>query len=281
MGRNGIIPSRRTRLNSIVSPIVWSKNFGVMAFLAIGVILFAFVGGDAVAQTATGTITGTVSDKTGAMVPGVTIRLRNEATNAHRQAISGDDGLYRVPVLPPGSYEIRAEMPGFKALVNNGVSLSGQISDSITVTDLASEIDTQDSQLSSLVDSRRIESMPLNGRNVFVLATLQPGVVPAMSSIANAGGPNSEAFMSAGTRHRGNNFTLDGQSNNHDGLSALSTHRALTSERALRLFSTDSIWVSNRPIVLALAAFLSSSFFPVILRMVGSTDRRWASLTSS
>ena len=234
MGRDGIMPSHRIGIDTISSLSWLYKKFGAAAFCTIWALLFAFVGTDLAAQTATGTITGTVSDKSGALVPGATIRVRNEATNAHQQAVSSDDGLYRVPVLPPGTYEVRAEMPGFKALVNSGVLLSvgenrtvnlalevGEISDSITVTDLASQIDTQDSQLSSLVDSRRIERLPLNGRNVFVLATFQPGVVPAMSSIANAGGPNSESFMSSGTRHRGNNFTLDGQSNNHDGLSGL------------------------------------------------------------
>jgi len=80
-------------------------------------------------------------------------------------------------------------------------------------------LDSEDSQLSSLVDHRRIRELPLNGRNVYSLATLQPGVIPAMSSVASADQPS--AFFASGSRFRGNNFTLDGQTNNDESASGV------------------------------------------------------------
>ena len=127
--------------------------------------------------------------------------IRNEATNTARIATTNDSGIYRVPVLQPGSYEVEAKLAGFKTLVNFGVVLTigeirtvdlplslGAINEIVVVRDQRSLLDTEDSQLSSLVDHRRIRDLPLNGRNVYSLATLQPGVVPAMSSISQCRG---------------------------------------------------------------------------------------------
>ena len=184
------------------------------------------------AQTGTGTLIGVATDSSGGMLPGVSVVLRNEATNTTRTALTNDSGIYRVPALQPGTYEIEAKLAGFKTLVNFGVALTigevrtvdlrfslGAISEIVVVSEQRVLVDTEDSQLSSLVDHRRIRDLPLNGRNVYSLATLQPGVVPAMSSIASSEG--SSAFFAAGTRFRGNNFTLDGQTNNDESMSGV------------------------------------------------------------
>ncbi len=184
------------------------------------------------AQTGTGTLTGVATDTSGGMLPGVSVVVRDEATNTARTAVTNDSGIYRVPVLQPGSYEIEAKLAGFKTLVNFGVVLTigavrtvdlalslGAISEIVVVSDQRTLVDTEDSQLSSLVDHRRIRDLPLNGRSVYSLATLQPGVVPAMSSIASSEG--SSAFFAAGSRFRGNNFTLDGQTNNDESASGV------------------------------------------------------------
>ncbi|MCH7803195.1 MAG: carboxypeptidase regulatory-like domain-containing protein [Acidobacteria bacterium] len=184
------------------------------------------------AQTGTGTLMGVATDSSGGTLPGVSVVIRNEATNTARTATTNDSGIYRVPVLQPGSYEVEAKLAGFKTLVNFGVVLTigeirtvdlplslGAISEIVVVRDRRTLLDTEDSQLSSLVDHRRLRDLPLNGRNVYSLATLQPGVIPAMSSIANAEG--SSAFFAAGSRFRGNNFTLDGQTNNDESVSGV------------------------------------------------------------
>ena len=100
------------------------------------------------------------------------------------------------------------------------MSLSlGAISEIVVVSDRRTLLDTEDSQLSALVDYRRLRDLPLNGRNVYSLATLQPGVIPAMSSIASSETPS--AFFASGSRFRGNNFTLDGQTNNDESASGV------------------------------------------------------------
>ena len=173
------------------------------------------------AQTGTGTFMGIATDTSGGLLPGVSVMVRNEATNTARSAVTNDSGIYRIPVLQPGSYEIEAKLAGFKTLVNVGVVLTigeirtvdlslslGAINEIVVVSDRRTLVDTEDSQLSSLVDHRRLRDLPLNGRNVYSLATLQPGVIPAMSSIASSETPS--AFFASGSRFRGNNFTLDG-----------------------------------------------------------------------
>ena len=188
----------------------------------------------ALSLTGNGTILGTVRDETGAVLPGVTVTVRNVSNNTVRTGISNDSGLYRMPSLVPQIYELRAELSGFKTFIDSDVSLTvgqvlrvdlklsvGSIDEFVTVKGQVSRVQVDDSQLSSLVDDRRVVDLPLNGRNVYVLATFQPGVVPAMDSVANAEGPNSSAFFAAGSRFRGNNFILDGQTNNDDSISGL------------------------------------------------------------
>ena len=184
------------------------------------------------AQTGTGTFMGIATDTSGGLLPGVSVMVRNEATNTARSAVTNDSGIYRIPVLQPGSYEIEAKLAGFKTLVNVGVVLTigeirtvdlslslGAINEIVVVSDRRTLVDTEDSQLSSLVDHRRLRDLPLNGRNVYSLATLQPGVIPAMSSIASSETPS--AFFASGSRFRGNNYTLDGQTNNDESASGV------------------------------------------------------------
>ena len=186
------------------------------------------------AQSGTGTIAGTVRDETGGIVPGVEVSVRNEATSVERSTVSNDSGFFRVQSLQPGIYQVQAELTGFKTTVNSGVELTvadilsvnftlevGEISEVVTVSGQEIVVDLEDSQISSLVDHRRVLDLPLNGRNVYVLATLQSGVVPAMMSVIQTGGPNSESFVTAGSRFRGNQFTLDGGHNTNDGISGI------------------------------------------------------------
>ncbi len=202
------------------------------AVWALFLLLLSFWVPQLWAQTGTGTIMGVVTDTSGGILPGVTVVIRNEATNTARTAATNDSGIYRVPAVQPGSYEIEAKLAGFKTLVNFGVVLTigeihsvdlilslGLINEVVVVSGRTAELDTEDSQLSSLVDHKRIRELPLNGRNVYSLATLQPGVIPAMSSVASADQPS--AFFASGSRFRGNNFTLDGQTNNDESASGV------------------------------------------------------------
>jgi hypothetical protein len=144
----------------------------------------------AVSAQTTATLTGRVLDTSGAALPGVVLSARQTETGLQRSVVSGGDGRYSVPALPPGTYEIRAELVGFRPLVRSGVTLTiaqttvvdltmavGGVAEAVTVVGEASPVNTRTGELSYLVDGRAIEELPLNGRNYTDLALLQPGVV--------------------------------------------------------------------------------------------------------
>ena len=143
----------------------------------------------ATAQT-TGTISGTVQDGSGAVVPGVPVAARNEATGLVRTAVTGMEGRFVLAALPPGSYEVRAALAGFTAHVRRNVTLTiaqtlnlavvlqvGPVAVEDVVVAGVPLANTSSSELSYFVGSNSIEQLPLNGRNYTDLALLQPGVL--------------------------------------------------------------------------------------------------------
>src|SRR5215211_6636418 len=140
------------------------------------------------AQTAA-TISGRVEDVTGAVLPGVSVTAKSRATGLVRTTTTGPEGRYVLAQLPPGTYELRAEITGFKPHVRPEVPLAvaqsltvnvtlqvGDLAISDVVTARTPLVDTASSELSYLVTSEQIEQIPLNGRNYTDLALLQPGV---------------------------------------------------------------------------------------------------------
>lgn len=141
----------------------------------------------AAGQTA-GTITGTLADPNGGVLPGVSVTVRNTATGLSRTVVSGAAGRFVVAGVPPGTYELRAELAGFKPHVRQGVAVAVAATVNLNITlqlgDLAMEdvvvgatplVNTSTSELSYLVGAEAIERLPLNGRNYTDLALLQPG----------------------------------------------------------------------------------------------------------
>ena len=141
------------------------------------------------AQTA-GSISGIVQDANGGVLPGVTITVRNLETELIRTDVTGAEGRFFVPALPPGVYQVRAELSGFKSYVRRDLSLSvaqalvvnvtlqvGGLAEEVTVSGDASLVNTSSPELSYLVGSAAIEQLPLNGRNYTDLALMQPGVL--------------------------------------------------------------------------------------------------------
>lgn len=142
------------------------------------------------AEQTTATLSGRVLDTSGAVLPGASVTVRNINTGLQRSVTSGADGRYAVPSLSVGSYEIRAELSGFRLLVRRGITLTlgdsavvdltlevGGIDESVTVTGEVPVVNTRSGELSYLVEGRAIEELPLNGRNYTDLALLQPSVV--------------------------------------------------------------------------------------------------------
>ena len=180
-------------------------------------------------QAAKATLTGMVTDPNGAAVPGATITATQTATGIRRQTVSNEEGLYVLTDLSPGEYEIRAEAKGFLTKVSKvpvpikvGQSFTLNVPLAIglnetTVVDLyggESPIDTRDSLVQGVVESREVDSLPLNGRNFLELALLVPGNAPAPNFDPTK--TNMLVISSAGQLGRGGNVTVDGADNNDD-----------------------------------------------------------------
>lgn len=180
------------------------------------------------AQTTTGGITGVVRDSGGGVLPGVTVTATHEATNAVTTAATNDVGLYVLRGLPVGRYSVVAELTGFQGAkntdvvvrVNEDVRLDvgltvGAVTDTVTVSGMASTVDTTTGTLKTIVDQERIENLPLNGRNVAQLMTLVAGVLPDRTDLTSgATYPGTQPVSSSGARGNTTNYVLDGGSNN-------------------------------------------------------------------
>src|SRR5213592_1763840 len=189
-------------------------------------ISLIFLSGIAVsAQVTTATIAGVVQDASGAVIPGVSITIKNVETGATRTATSDEGGRYTVPELTLGDYEVEAQLAGFQTEVRSGITLTvgrsavvnfalkvGQLSDKVTITEEAPLVESTTSAMSSLVDERTIRDLPLNGRSYDQLALLQPGVVTVgagQASVAFDFG-TGQRFNVNGSRAYANTFMLDG-----------------------------------------------------------------------
>src|SRR5438477_4606915 len=164
----------------------------------------------------TGSLTGFVKDPSGAFIVGAQITLTNAATNAQLITLTGANGAYLFPQLPPATYSLVAEAAGFNKAGITSVLVEvdqitradlalevGGVSETIEVSAAAPLLQSDKSTLSSVVDSRIIANMPLNTRQFLDLALLTPGVVPA--AVGAAGG-----FSVAGARSSSNVTQIDG-----------------------------------------------------------------------
>jgi len=182
---------------------------------------FMLVGGAAFAQNAQ--ITGTLKDESGGVLPGVSVTARNEETGLTRTAVTEAAGEYRLPVLPPGTYTITAELQGFTTEVRKGVQLvidqaaviditlkPATVTETITVTGEAPLIETTTSVVATAVTNEQIQDLPVASRRWIDLAMLTPGV-----SQDNIRGffYRGNVNIGAGTREYSNGFVVDGVNN--------------------------------------------------------------------
>jgi hypothetical protein len=178
---------------------------------------------DAWAQDRSGALSGVVRDSTGAVAPGVLVRLRNTGTSFTREITTDTLGAYRVPSLEPGTYEVAAEKQGFKRSAHRGVAVEldretvvhltlqvGDVRESVVVTGEAHTIEASSSVISSLVDGKTIEELPLNGRDYIQLATLQAGAPTARAQYRNFNNGYGIQISIGGSRPYQNSFRLDG-----------------------------------------------------------------------
>ena len=186
------------------------------------------------AQVAGATLSGTVTDQSGAVIPQAAISIRNIDTGITRTGTASAAGFYSVPNLLPGTYEIKTTAQGFSTEVKTGVTLTvgeqqvldftlqvGKTSQTVVVTTEAPNVELASSSISATVNSTTVRELPLNGRSWTDLAALQPGV-SAVSQIqtdfAVGGDRGNRGFGNqitvAGDRPEQNNYRLDGVSIN-------------------------------------------------------------------
>ena len=197
------------------------RSFLVLAVSAVASIL------PLQAQVDTGSITGTVTDASGAVVNGAKVTLTNEGTGAALSLTTGSDGSYTFSPVRIGSYKIDASAQGFKTVsqthvvVNVSASVlvnlklpTGSVSETVEVTGAVPVLQTQDASVGQVMDTRNVNNLPLNGRNFTFLAQLSAGVnSPQADTRGNA---STGAFSANGFRPAQNNYMLDGIDNNSD-----------------------------------------------------------------
>jgi hypothetical protein len=185
------------------------------------------------AQTATvsGSLAGTVTDSTGAVIAGAQVRLLNIATNHVRTVSTDAQGLYRATDLAIGTYEVRVEHAGFATYAHRGITLSiGQtirldvtlaaqgVAAEVTVNEQPPAIDPTQTASTSIVDTEKIEELPVRSRNYLSFVLLAPGV--AASTEQSTAYPNAQqqdsGFTFGGLRARSNNLSIDGVDNNDE-----------------------------------------------------------------
>lgn len=178
-------------------------------------------------QLATAGIFGVITDPQGAVVPAVKITLTDVARNQDRVATTNAEGIYAFPSIPIGDYRIRIEQPGFRTLEQTGIHLEvndnrkidvvlqlGEVSTKVEIAAAAVAVETSNATLKSVVDSKRIIELPLNGRNVATLTALTPGVIITGGSSGGAkDSAGSVGFSINGGRPNTVKFTLDGGDN--------------------------------------------------------------------
>jgi carboxypeptidase family protein len=201
------------------------KTFVLGAFLVMVLALPSF------GQTF-GDISGLVTDSSGAAVVGANVTATNPQTNLTRTTASNNSGNYSFPSLPPGLYDIKAEKQGFQSAVRTAVQLQvqqaaridfqlnvGSVTETVEVTGGAPLLNTENATIGTVIEQKRIEDLPLNGRSFISLIALSPNVVTGQTSnsgFASTRGGSERGAVSisiAGLRREHVYYTLDGISN--------------------------------------------------------------------
>lgn len=214
----------------------------------LGLMLWMAAG--ATAQTATGQITGTVTDASDALVAGVRVKISNTLTGLARETTTSDRGTYSVPLLPVGTYLVTAEKEGFKVALSSDnelkvdqvlrVDLSmelGALTESVEVRGRTVALDTETSSIGQVVTERQVTELPLNGRNFLQLLFLGAGAVETSGEQGSMRQGAGNAISINGSRPTSNNYLLDGTSNTD---TALGTPAAILSVDAIQEFKEQT-----------------------------------------
>jgi hypothetical protein len=194
-------------------------------------ILLALAACGAVYGQGFGTIVGTVTDPSGAVIPGAKVTVTDEATAAARDTKANEQGYYVVPSLRPSNYTVTVDAPGFAASVRKGIQLQAdenatvnatvsvqQSTQAIEISAQAAQVNTSTATVSEVVDQRRVVDLPLNGRNAASLLLVVAGASPAPGNDVDQGNtktfPATVTVSTNGSRQNQVSFRLDGANNN-------------------------------------------------------------------
>ena len=184
---------------------------------------------------ATGSLSGTVTDKGGAVISGATVRATAETTGLSRDTKTDDSGHYLIPLLPVASYTLRVEMAGFQPTEQHAIGLQvdehrevdftlnpASVSSTVEVSATEVAVETANPTLGQVITSQQVADLPLNGRNFVQLATLTPGTTSSTSPVSfftsaassEAATRGSFSLSSGGSREQETDWLLDGNDNN-------------------------------------------------------------------
>lgn len=183
-------------------------------------------------QVVTGTLTGTVTDATGATVPNATVTLTDQSTQVSQSTRTTSNGIYNVPYVTPGLYRVTVEAQGFKKFVQDNVRVDvsttqrvdatlspGSLQETITVTGESPMLQTASAEVSKTFEAETVRELPIANRNVQALAGLVAGVSPPTQSFTSLEDPQGTTFFNAnGQGNSANNTIVDGVDNTNPTL---------------------------------------------------------------
>ena len=225
---------------------------------AYAAVLAALFSGALCAQSTTAQITGTVSDATGAGVPTAQITVAGDDNGLIRQTATATGGTFTVALLPPGKYHVTVVHEGFRPIARSGVELQvdqvarldfsmqvGDVSDRVEVAADASLLESETSSLGQVIDQKRIEGLPLNGRMTFRLVQLTPGVSTPPGSNGQFGDISVGTFDDSnisinGGRSQSNAVLIDGVPANTGFLNLFTTIPSVDATQEFKVQSNGS-----------------------------------------
>jgi hypothetical protein len=218
-------------------------------------VLAALSAAAAFAQGTSGTIAGVVSDQGGAVVPSVRLVLVNEGTGFTREAVSNNQGQYVAYAMPPGSYRVTVEHPGFQRLVRSGIELTaadaitvdlpltiGDVQQTVEVTASAPLLQSQTAMVSTLISNEQILEMPLQSRTFTALLLLGPGTTTGSSGNLDSSpyAMRGNANISVnGSSAQNNSYLIDGMVNRNLWLSTLVMIPTVDSIQEMRVLTSN------------------------------------------
>ena len=226
--------SRRTAPQALPTPAVSNANRPLWTALLGTLCLVFLLCVPSQAQVSGGSITGTVTDPSGAVVPGATVKIVNRGTGITQVLTTTSTGLFNKPNLDPGTYDVIFEANGFRTmqtdvLVDVGhdtvlemkLQVATAATEIVTVTTASSSVDLGSAQLNQTVDGKTLRELPLNGRDWTSLSILEPNVHTVDNQLSISAGDNSRSnrgvgtqISIGGTRPQQNNYRLDGITTN-------------------------------------------------------------------